>query len=93
MTDQILGWPVICQIFRWEWFISEGKVGTMWLTMGWVGAREELQGYAMNLVFHLQEHHFEMSQLGMRNRLKQLRALLNITDPQLYQFLSECSAR
>ena len=25
----------------------------------------------------------------MRNRLKQLRALLNITDPELYQFLSE----
>ena len=35
-------------------------------------------------------HHFEESQTGMRNRLKQLRALLNVADPQFYQFLSEC---
>ena len=37
----------------------------------------------------LQEHHFEESQTGMRNRLKQLRALLNVFDPHFYQFLSE----
>lgn len=27
----------------------------------------------------------------MRMRLKQLRALLNVMDPDFYQFLSECS--
>ncbi|XP_064396833.1 TBC1 domain family member 15-like [Halichondria panicea] len=34
-------------------------------------------------------HHFELSQAGMRQRLKQLRALLNITDPDFYSFLKE----
>ena len=36
----------------------------------------------------LQGHHFEVSQMGMRNRLKQLRAVLNVSDPKFYQFLS-----
>ena len=39
----------------------------------------------------LQEHHFEMSQAGMRTRLRQLRALLSLTDNEFYEYLSESS--
>ena len=42
-----------------------------------------------SLLFSIQGHHFEMSQETMRLRMKQLRALLNVSSPDFYQFLSK----
>lgn len=36
------------------------------------------------------EHYFEVTQEKMRYRLKQLRALLNLSDPSFYSYLSKC---
>jgi hypothetical protein len=52
--------------------VMENEVDTFWCFVGF-----------MDMV----GHHFEETQTGMRNRLKQLRALLNVADPEFYQFL------
>ena len=40
-------------------------------------------------LYFSQEHHFEITQSEMRLRLRQLRALVSLSDPELYEFLSE----
>jgi hypothetical protein len=54
--------------------VMENEVDTFWCFVG-----------LMDMV----QHHFEETQQTMRWRLKQLRALLNVSDPDFYQYLSE----
>ena len=79
--------------------VMENEVDTFWCFAGFmemvvhvvhVVVRETLHIVIISVCFNgiLQGHHFEVSQTGMRNRLKQLRALLNVSDPKFYQFLS-----
>jgi hypothetical protein len=57
--------------------VMENEVDTFWCFVG-----------LMDMV----QHHFEETQQTMRWRLKQLRALLNVSDPDFYQYLKEKEA-
>ena len=54
--------------------VMENEADTFWCFVG-----------LMNMV----QQHFEFTQENMRHRIKQLRALLNVSDPDFYQYLRE----
>lgn len=54
--------------------VIENEADTFWCFVG-----------LMNMI----QQHFEFTQENMRHRIKQLRALLNVSDPDFYQYLRE----
>ena len=69
--------------------VMESEADSFWCFVGLMNRVVSVCYFHYNIIVMIQGHHFELSQESMRLRMKQLRALLNVSSPDFYEFLSK----